>query len=137
MFTSATLKQPMQASSTKLRFRAMQSRTLLAAVFFAGCHSNGHAGRAEPGPTPSSAAVVQREGSTARDARFVSCLERIARLEREPSLPGTPAFETHRAEILGRARGESLVFVRAPLPTGDDALSEKERASRGALRDKS
>lgn len=118
-------------------FRATQPRALLAAVLALGCHSNGHAGRAETGPNPSSAPLVQRGPSTPGEARIASCLERIARLEREPSLPGTPAFETHRAEILGRARGESFVFVRAPEPVEDDALSERERASRRALRDKS
>ncbi len=31
-----------------------------------------------------------------------------------PSLPGAPGFEAHRAELVARAKGEPVVFVRTP-----------------------
>lgn len=34
-----------------------------------------------------------------------------------PALPGVPSFEQHRAELLGRAKGEAVVFLRAPKAT--------------------
>jgi hypothetical protein len=42
------------------------------------------------------------------------CVLRWEALASEPALPGAPAFEEHRADILGRAKGEPVVFVRAP-----------------------
>jgi hypothetical protein len=49
-----------------------------------------------------------------RDFDREVCQQRIARLKTEQSLPGTPAFDQHRAEVLGRAVGEPMVFVTSP-----------------------
>ena len=43
-----------------------------------------------------------------------ACGERIARVLREPALPGAPAFEQNRIELLGRPRGTPLFWKRAP-----------------------
>ncbi|MEB2312777.1 MAG: hypothetical protein OZ921_16840 [Sorangiineae bacterium] len=66
------------------------------------------------------------------DAALEECRARIRDLEREPAAPGAPAFEARRAELLGRARGEPLLWLREPEPTPDAALTEPARAARRA-----
>lgn len=43
------------------------------------------------------------------------CLARRRVLEQAPALPGAPGLEAHRAELLGRAKAEPVVFLRAPV----------------------
>lgn len=47
-----------------------------------------------------------------------------------PELPGAPLLDAHRAEFLGRVRGEPMVFVREPASTPDDQLRPAWLASR-------
>ncbi len=43
------------------------------------------------------------------------CLARRRELERAPELPGAPGLEVHRAELLGRAKAEPVLFWRTPV----------------------
>lgn len=45
------------------------------------------------------------------------CLQRWDALAEAPALPGAPTFEERRADIFGRAKGEPVLFVRAPQPS--------------------
>jgi hypothetical protein len=74
------------------------------------------------GALPSAAPLVDEE--------LEGCRTRIKALEAAPELPGAPRFDEHRAEFLGRARGEPVVFVREPQPMADEALSAAALASR-------
>jgi hypothetical protein len=66
-----------------------------------------------------------------------ACKARAKEIEALPAVPGAPGFEANRLAILGRARGEPMVFTRAPKAIdpqtlGPDAvrsmgLFEKER----------
>ncbi len=60
-----------------------------------------------------------------QDDALLECQRRIRAIRQKPALPGTPEFDEHRIEILGRAKGEPVVFVQAPAPTPDEQLSEK------------
>ncbi len=71
--------------------------------------------------------------SPSGDAALEQCRARIAKLERTPVAPGAPLFEERRAEILGRARGEPLIWVREPAAAPDEALPDKARVARRAL----
>lgn len=42
------------------------------------------------------------------------CRAQIDRWNTLPALPGAPGFEAKRRELLGRAKGEPIVFLRAP-----------------------
>jgi len=68
--------------------------------------------------------------AAAIDPEREACRARIALIASLPELPGAPDFEAHRVEILGRARGEPMVFVREPAPVADDKLSPAWLASR-------
>lgn len=50
------------------------------------------------------------------------CRGALDRLLDEPAAPGAPAFEARRVELLGRAKGEPTVWVRAPVvhPLADE-----------------
>jgi hypothetical protein len=61
------------------------------------------------------------------------CHARIAAVLAGPALPGAPAFEARRVAILGRARGEPVVFVRAPASAPDASLSPAALATRRAI----
>src|SRR4051794_12779494 len=50
----------------------------------------------------------------AADAELDACRALAERIQESPALPGAPGFEAMRLEILGRARGEPMVFARAP-----------------------
>ena len=66
------------------------------------------------------------------DAELAACHAHVASITALPAQPGAPAFDEHRAEFLGRARGEPMVFVREPQATPDEALSTAALASRKA-----
>ncbi len=67
------------------------------------------------------------------DARLSTCRARIEAVGALPELPGAPAFDEHRPEYLGRARGEPMVFVREPRATPDADLPPAWLASRRAF----
>ncbi|MDC0742186.1 hypothetical protein [Polyangium mundeleinium] len=54
-----------------------------------------------------------------------ACRRRVAEVLASPAAPGAPAFDAARIEILGRARGEPLIFAREPAPTPEDALDAR------------
>ncbi|MBK8252187.1 MAG: hypothetical protein IPK82_05910 [Polyangiaceae bacterium] len=47
------------------------------------------------------------------------CGDRVAKLLKEPALPGSPEFEAHRVELVGRPRGTPLVWIRVPAVSGE------------------
>jgi hypothetical protein len=73
------------------------------------------------------------EGAGSSDPEGDVCRAVAKAIEGEPGLPGAPAFEANRLEILGRARGEPMVLMREPPETPDARLSEALIASRRVL----
>ncbi len=65
------------------------------------------------------------------------CARVTARLRKEPGLSGAPSFERKRADILGRARGQAMVFVEEPAVTPDSQLSSLARKMRDASKKRS
>ena len=51
----------------------------------------------------------------------------------EPDLGGAPAFDKNRADVLGRALGEPMVFVREPRRAPDELLTPAQRAIAAAF----
>ncbi|HOU91089.1 MAG TPA: hypothetical protein PLU22_08595 [Polyangiaceae bacterium] len=100
---------------------------LLVAAALLGC-------QASEGPQPPAATPADREAAAdppaAEQAR---CHARIAAALRADPLPGAPEFEARRASILGRARGEAVLWAREPAPTADAELPAAARAARAAL----
>ncbi len=50
------------------------------------------------------------------------CRVELARVAQEPALPGAPALDTSRAELLARAKAEPVLFWRAPRPSKPTSL---------------
>jgi len=63
------------------------------------------------------------------DTDEAACRLRARALLDQPS-GETPEYDRLRAEVLGRARGEPMVFVREPVMTAFEALPDKARAVR-------
>ncbi|MBK8252897.1 MAG: hypothetical protein IPK82_09535 [Polyangiaceae bacterium] len=84
----------------------------------AGCGSS--AAETTPAPTasPIEPAVVET-----RDVEGDDCKARVSDAMRSERAPGAPLFEANRIAILGRARAEPMVFVRAPSAVAADKLS--------------
>lgn len=68
--------------------------------------------------------------AAAADPELEACRARVEAVMRLPELPGAPAFDARRAEFLGRARGEPMVFVREPAATPDAELRPAWLSSR-------
>lgn len=124
------MRRPARAffGEERMRFTVLVG---LLALTAAGC-------RARANPVVTTAAPTASVGSSnsmpARDLEREACQARIASLEAEPTLSGAPAFDRTRAEVLGRARGEPMLFVREPArATGADAGSAPPRGA-GAIR---
>jgi hypothetical protein len=79
------------------------------------------------------AAVAASGRAVDEDTELESCRARIAELRSEPALPGAPGFDARRALVLGRARGEPMVFLREPAAVADSELSEAARETRRAF----
>lgn len=47
------------------------------------------------------------------------CARRVAALASATALPGAPGFEAQRAQLLGRAKGEAVLFTRVPAEADD------------------
>ena len=63
------------------------------------------------------AALVAHAPTREAEQRLVArdrCKARIGETLARPDLGGTPGLDDHRAEIVARAKGEPVVFVRAP-----------------------
>ena len=67
-------------------------------------------------PPGAAAGAVDRRAAAAADAERDGGRASAASpsVQTEPELPGAPEFEAQRAAILGRARGEPLLWVRQP-----------------------
>lgn len=86
---------------------------LLLVSWLWGCQS-ARPDEAAPRPTPPPTALT--------DSELGACQSQIAGVLAEAGQPGAPAFDAHRVAILGRARGEPLVFLREPRATTLDSL---------------
>jgi hypothetical protein len=94
-------------------------------VVLVGCHT-------EPAPVPaaSASATVSVEDV---DRELLTCQADLASFRRGPNLPGAPAYEARRSEILGRARGEPVDWLKEPASTPDSELSKAALETRRAL----
>jgi hypothetical protein len=85
---------------------------LLVLAALAGCD------RKEPPPSPPAVPIASSSPVDAAQARAQveerACRERIDRLVALPALPGAPGFEGKRIDLLGRSKGEPVVFLRPP-----------------------
>lgn len=106
--------------------RSRAPLALVLAALLGGCHSSS----ADVGPAPSAqpAAVSSAElPSPPADEEGDACRARAKQIAETPALPGAPGFEKNRVAILGRARGEPMVFTRAPSAVDPASLSEPAR----------
>ena len=108
----------------------MSLRSLLACLLVAGCSPSGETAepaklerglvtsaleRALPSrrpPPPKPPQLPARGPALDRAA----CETELARVRKLPGLPGTPKLDRERAEAVARAKGEPVIFVRAPEP---------------------
>lgn len=105
---------------------------LLGASSLAGCDgSRALLGASRAGAILAEAGALSSVGT--EDAEGEACRAFARAVEAEPGLPGAPMFEANRREILGRARGEPMVFLREPLAKPDGELSAALVASRRAF----
>src|SRR4051812_42609742 len=97
---------------TSLRAASLASFVALLALSPA-CSSSRADGGAQG---PSSGAAEASGAPTAQGAASEGdrCRARVKEIEALPALPGAPGYEANRIAILGRARGEPMVFTRAP-----------------------
>ena len=86
----------------------------------------------EPAPSAVASAAPAIDAAVI-DPERAACRARIASISSLPELPGAPGFDARRVEILGRARGEPMVFAREPAPTADEKLAPAWLASRRAF----
>ncbi len=108
---------------------------LCLALSFGSLGSCGQRAASEPPPVPSATTHhgTMPAGATPSAEIDTSCSASIARLLQLPSLPGAPQFDRLRVHVLGRARGEPMVFVREPRRPAPDALPEPLRPLRELL----
>ena len=113
--------------------RPFSPATLLLAAAFAlvGCRRD--AGRAPRSSTPGAAPTGTASAAAAPPDPGEACRARVAVVTASAALPGAAPFEAVRSEILGRARGEPMVFVREPAATPEKALAPAWLASRRAF----
>jgi hypothetical protein len=95
-------------------------------------------GASAPAAGASLSLVTPAAGAPAdRDVYLDDCRRRILSSEAEPVLSGAPEFEARRHAILGRARGEPVLWVREPAassaPSTPVAEQHPWRAIRGLL----
>jgi hypothetical protein len=96
------------------------SCTALLAITATGCDPTPNASA-----TPSAAASVASAPAAAAPDEGAVCRERIAKVLASPKAAGTPAFDANRIEILGRVRGEPMVFLREPAVVAESTLDPK------------
>ncbi|MBX3128352.1 MAG: hypothetical protein KF718_16630 [Polyangiaceae bacterium] len=105
-------------------------RALLALLLLASAPACRHA-RSAPADGAREGASVGEVASTPRvDPVVAACRERARELESAVALPGAPEFERQRIHILGRARGEPVLWLREPRAASDDELDEDARQLR-------
>ncbi|MBI4704321.1 MAG: hypothetical protein HY744_24720 [Deltaproteobacteria bacterium] len=96
----------------------------LLAALAAGCRARGSqpAPACTASPARAAASATANPVSPPGDAELAACRGRIAAAMAEPAAPGAPGFAQARVAILGRARAEPMLFVRAPAATRDEEL---------------
>ena len=94
------------------------------------CRSNA-SGSGGPAPTAQTAGGSAAASQPA-DPELIACRARIEDAVHSAPLPGAPEFDRLRAEILGRARGQPLIWVREPMATADSEFPPPVRAARRA-----
>ena len=91
--------------------------TLLAlSMSLPACGQSASGASGDAAATGTSASVASATGASdaARVTSAAACAQRVAALLREPALPGAPAFEADRVELVGRPRGTPLLWKRVP-----------------------
>jgi hypothetical protein len=112
---------------------------LAASVSGAGCDRAAGKGAtagasASPRPNDPGADTVQAAGAAENENEDQACKARIAEAKRSKSAPGAPAYEAARIAILGRVKGQPLLWMRAPEETPDEALTVAQKRLREQLR---
>jgi hypothetical protein len=106
---------------------------LLAIAALSSASSGCKLSHAESGEVPAgggaAAAPSGVSAAAAGDVEGDRCRARVKEIEALPALPGAPGFEANRVAILGRARGEPMVFTRAPQAADPASLSADARRS--------
>ncbi len=110
----------MRGARRTLKYRKMTAiRALAASFLLCACQTS-----LPTGPAPSASTG---DSPSPIDSELVECRARIAAVKKMPALPGAPELEAHRAEILGRARGEPVLFLREPATTRESELSSEAK----------
>ncbi len=110
-----------------------------AVVAMTACSQQGASGQQGPAASVSTSAPDPEAAALeARERERSSCAALRSNLQTMPALPGTPALDEQRQQILGRAKGSPIVFVRPPavdraalspyMRTLADGLSDPRRA---------
>lgn len=73
-------------------------------------------------------------GGAALSAEDVACATAVTEAKARPVAVGSPGYDRERIGILGRVRGEPLLWMHEPAETPDAALSTKAKAFRDAAR---
>ena len=118
---------------SKVIARLRSSLVLALAVALGACSARMPEGDRAAPPTSTTPAHEGAAPPPPVDADLVACRSRVDEIAALPAMPGAPAFDEHRAEFLGRARGEPMVFLREPAATPDESLTAAQRASRAAF----
>ena len=62
----------------------------------------------------SQAPNLPKQGDSATNSKNAECSKLRSEISSKPALSGAPGFEARRGEILGRAKGENILFLRPP-----------------------
>jgi hypothetical protein len=89
----------------------------------------GSSSEAAPFPSSNPAASADDAAHPEEVDEGDRCRAKALEIEGLSALPGAPGFEAKRIAILGRARGEPMVFVRAPKAVDPETLSPEARRS--------
>lgn len=119
----------MRGSVLALAWAKMRAGVVLVWFMLAGCGRTS----AAPSPIPS---VAPAPAEAPRDVELDACRSRLASFATEAELPGAPAIDEARIEILGRARGEPLIWLREPERSDERALPAGARSTAEALANK-
>lgn len=92
---------------------SLAAGALALGVGCSGGSSQGGEGQRAGTPVVSEAASAKSQ-SPPRDDERSQCQKRIAAVEELAALPGAPEFEKNRVGILGRAKGEPVVWLEEP-----------------------
>ena len=106
---------------------------LLGAVLLLGPSRRSAGG---PPPTHGVPLVTPAAGATAdRDVYLDDCRRRVKAVQAAAALPGAPQFDAQRSAILGRARGEPLLWVREPVSASNVPMNLADRSPWRSVRE--